>query len=481
VLKLTRVVFQLDVLEQDAFDILRLVRSWKNRIAPINRIPPEILALVPNFWSVEDRDENLITLTHVCRAWRDLFVMRPTLWTDIDCVDEDKTRAYLERSKSSPINLSLASDKVDLSDPFFEFIPDITGRLKSLEIDLYPDDLQLISVHLSRRAPLLEVLAVRSGDDPVLPSVLFNGDLSSLRKLQLKYVRTELPWRNMVNLTSFTLRHDSPISVRQFLDFFEGAPHLHEVDILSPTPISDAQSGRLVSLACLQRMKAGLDPFSSLFDHLLIPVGAHLKMGVDLPSPPIEGRPPRFIKNLKNLSNFTVIKLISGDPHIYFSGPNGEVRMYTRTGWFFRSLAHFDTSKTRRFEIIQHSNPPTDGSVHRTLLPMDDLRTLTLYQCGGPHIFICALDPSMSSSGVVICSKLEELIIVQGGEFDIKIVVAMAAARAARGAKLGFVRIDPWGKTVYPQSDVLELKKHILHVECPIRVAAPRTGSSEEG
>jgi len=170
-----------------------MIRSWRNRIAAINRIPPEILTLVPDFWDVDGRDENLIVLTHVRRAWREVFVSRPTLWTDLKCADLDKTRIYLERSKSSPINLSLNSNYMVLSNPFFEFIPGATGRPKSLDIDVLPRALQLISRHLSHPTPLLEVLSIRSNWYPVLPSALFDGDLSSMRKLQLKYVRTELP------------------------------------------------------------------------------------------------------------------------------------------------------------------------------------------------------------------------------------------------------------------------------------------------
>ena len=468
--KLTHVIFQFDALERDAFDILQLIRSWKNRLAPINRIPPEILALVPDFWGVRNRDENIITVTHVCRAWREVFVSRPTLWTGLSCVDLDKTRVYLERSKSSPINLSLDGNYVTLSNALFELISNATGRLKSVTIVLEPEDLQLISACLSRPAPLLEVLSVDGYDDSVLSSALFGGDLSSLRELHLACVRTELPWRNMVNLTSFTLNNASPISVIRFLDFFENAPHLREVDILS-TPISDAQDGRLVPLTCLQRMDAGHHPSSSLFDHLLIPVGACLAMSVDLPDPPIKDCPPRFIDNLKNLSNVTAIILDGGMSFIRFSGPSGKVRMDTQSHstWvhlLLESLAHFDTSNTERLEITQYHSPLTSDPVYRALLPMKALHTLKLDRCGDPHIFIYALDPGMGSSGAVVCPNLEELVIVHGVVFDLKDVVATAAARASRGAKLKSVKIDSCHKAVYSQSDVLELKKHVLHVEC---------------
>ena len=419
---------------------------------------------------MDDRDANTIALTHVCRAWREVFVSRPTLWTDLNCVDLDKTRVYLERSKSSPINLSMDAYHGTLSDAFFDYIPDATGRLKSVDINVGPENLQLVSASLSLPAPLLEVLSVRSYGDPVFSPAIFNGDLSSLHELQLVRVRTGLPWRNMVNLTLFALSHESPISVGQFLDFFESAPHLCEIDISPTTVIPDAQNGRLVPLPCLQRMNAGHHPSSSLFDHLLIPVGTRLTMGVDLPSPPIEGRPPRFIDNLKNLSNVTAIKLDGRMSCIYFDGPSGKVWMNTRATWFrllLGCLANFDTSKTERLELIQCSNPPNGDPVCQLLLPMKDLRTLKLDRCEDSRIYIHALDPKTSSSGDMICPKLEELFVMhEERAFDIKNIVVVAAVRASRGAKLKSVKIVTFTRTRYSQPDVLELKKHVLHVEC---------------
>lgn len=73
----------------------------------------------------------------------------------------------------------------------------------------------------------------------------------------------------------------------------------------------------------------------------------------------------------------------------------------------------------------------------------------------------------MSPSGVVVCPKLEELVIeIYLERFDIKDVIGIAAARAIRGMKLKSVRIINSSRTTYPQVDVLELKKHVLNVEC---------------
>ncbi|KAF9645561.1 hypothetical protein BDM02DRAFT_3079455, partial [Thelephora ganbajun] len=79
------------------------IRSCWNRLAPINRLPPDILILIPNFWDKRSRGRFVIALTHVCRAWREIFTSRSSLWTDFHCMDAEKTRVYLERSKSSPI------------------------------------------------------------------------------------------------------------------------------------------------------------------------------------------------------------------------------------------------------------------------------------------------------------------------------------------------------------------------------------------
>jgi len=287
----------------------------------------------------------------------------------------------------------------------------------------------------------------------------------------------------MVNLTSFKLVHTSPITVTQFLDFFESAPHLREVRLSSMAPITGAQNGRLVSLACLTKMNTrGHHPSSPLFDHVLIPVGAHVRIRVDLPIPLVNGRPPRFLNNLTNLPNFTAIKLEDGPSRMLFSGPNGEVRVVPQvdgTCLMLGSLTNFDTSKTERLEIKCGKCPFSDP-IYGALLPMKDLRTLTLTRCEDPRIFVRALHHGISLSGVVVCPKLEMLVIEHDGTFDIKDIVETAAVRASRGAKLKTVRIFPFHKTVNSRLDVLELKKYVLHVES-WRDQPQRSRWNEEG
>jgi len=452
-------------------------------LAPINRIPREILALIPDFLDTRDRDEGVIALTHVCRAWREVFVSRSSLWTNFDCSDEEKTRVYFERSKSSPINLSLdllASDGILPGNPFFQIIPHATGRLKSLFVKGQSKDVEVVTSHLSHPAPLLEHLSIRTKPpfahrNPVLPSALFNGDLSSLRVLRLESVHTELPWRNMVNLTSFTLSYTlEEISVGQLLDFFENAPHLEAIELYFAIPTSGVQDRRVVSLECLKRMYIKNDGSPSvLLDHLLIPVGAKLEIEARLLSSLIGEHLPRCLDNLKNFSDFTAIRLHRTG--MEFSGPNGQVKITLRasrdgsTDLTLGSLAEFDTSKTERLEI-EDGALPSKEPLYQALLPMKDLRTFTLSGSISPDILIRALQPSTSSSEVMVCPKLEEFVIVLYPVYfglessEITSTIEMAVARASRGGKLKTVRIFHRRGTA--NLDVSELRKHVWNVEC---------------
>ena len=103
----------------------------------------------------------------------------------------------------------------------------------------------------------------------------------------------------------------------------------------------------------------GSCPSSVMLDHLLIPVGAELKMRVNLLSSPIREHLSRSLDNFKNFSNSTEIKLYLSefDPHAVSSEPNGQVEMIATTyredwtGLVFESLARVDTSKTERLKI----------------------------------------------------------------------------------------------------------------------------------
>ena len=165
--------------------MLGLVRSMKNTFAPVNRIPLGVLSLIPDHLKNEDldnRDAQLITLTHICHAWRGVFVSRCSLWTSLNCLDPHKTLTYIERSTPLPLEIRL-DDKSRRGDALPLVLPHI-GRLGPLtvhgSVDTTPDFIR----HFSQSAPLLWKLVIRlpvgHNQLPAFPSTLFNRELSSV-------------------------------------------------------------------------------------------------------------------------------------------------------------------------------------------------------------------------------------------------------------------------------------------------------------
>ena len=439
----------------------------------------------------DEDDEDLIAMSHVCQTWREISTSRSPLWSNFNCTIADKTRVYLERSKSAPINIWLDRDYVlPPSDPLLQVIPHNVGRLKSFSMAAKPAILPDIIAHLPPDAPLLERLeidcSIRSttSHDPTLTDTLFNGNLSSLRVFRLERVCTGLPWRNMVNLTLFVLGSMSPDSpsVGQLLDFFESAPRLRKISLASTTSTTGGESGRLASLACLKRMEIRFaSPSPHLLSHLVIPVGAKLTAVGNSFRRITKDLLPRSLDNLRNISNFTKIHLrITDRARITLSGPSGQFSMASSVASApsgFEALVRLDTSKVERLEVVGSKHPSALPS-YQGLLPLKSLRTLTLSRCRNPFTFMAVLSPNMDTSGVVVCPKLEEIVVVLDSdteEIDVESTTEIAAARASRGAKLRTLKIV--GKLNL--GDVLELKKHVSNVECDLVVDVIESDSDD--
>lgn len=445
----------------------------------------DIFSLIPDYWNVHERGKDVIALTHVCQAWRKTFISRPSLWTNVNCVDPDKIRVYFERSKGSSICLQIGRrwdpcPSGPLSQAISQVVSHATGRFKSVRIEDVTGNLQNIVAHLSRPAPLLEHLAIANclhyqlGDNVTL-AALFNGDLSSLRTLTLWSIRTELPWKNMVNLSSFKLTYPPPegTSIKQFVDFFQSAPRLCEIDLRHAIPTSGVEVGRLVSLECLKRMEIfGGGPCSLLLDHLLIPTGAYLSVGMCWNGDRLEGHFPRDLKNLRNLSGCTEIHLTlsKANPSIYFIGPNGNIRVSSEareddiTPQVLEYLARFSTSRIERLEL-HYDNSPRGDLLFWALKPMENLRTFKISRSKLASTIIRALDPHLNA-GQIACPNLKRIALDPHAgldKFDVVGVIKLALRRASKGAKLEAIRITNRG--ICFETYVLNSSGHSLRME----------------
>ena len=475
--------------------MLILARSLKNSFAPINRIPPEVLSLIPDHWNEDATDRDLITLTHVCRGWRTIFISRPSLWSYLDCSNIDKTRTYIERSKAAPLEICVKAFRKYFytKEAFLLAVPHI-GRLKYLSI--FARNLPSIIHYFFCRAPLLEELNIKLCGHrvPILSDTFLDGNLPSLRDLRLTGVVTRLPWKNLSNLTTFYLCDipEDQVSIAQLLDFFENAP-LHTIKLKHSIPnSSDASPGRIVSLSSLKTLAiTGQPAHSTLLDHLSIPTGASLVLESNFSgdTSPFLDHLPEPSENIKTLSRITTINLLLSVARKFLrlGGPNGETRIYShRTSYWgipsfvvdsqiLRSLDRSILSTTKwlaisRSELPVHTN---ERQVFRTLSSMNDLRTLTLTRCVNlPFIF--ALNPDQSSSNLVICPKLEDLLlyVLRLDVSNITDISSMAKERAVRGAKLSSITIVGVSELA-PGVGVFKLREHVERVDYTVDNAIP--------
>ena len=469
---------QVEALERDAFEVLRLVRSIKNSFAPINRIPSEVLSLIPDYHGEDDWmvDQDLIALTHVCHGWREMFISRSSLWTRFDFRNTDKTNTYIERSKSSPLKLYIGWSTI-IDHTFPPMVQQI-HRLKSLTVDVgfFPTILQ----HFSCQTPLLDELDIRSLREPVLNSTLFNGDLSSLTTLRLEGALAYFPWKNLANLqTAVFITQLHAYSTTQILDFFESAPLLHTVSLwCSLSNSSDAPSGRMVHLRHLKVLTIQAHPpHSVLLQHLHIPAGASLisKYPVRNERAPFLDHLPVNSPNLNNLSPITTINLHFDVEHkfVRFSGPNGSLRVLstwerwgglpplTRDGHILRSIGHsmLSTIQTLSISRYRHLRPAqvNECPIYQTLSSTNNLRTLVLTDCNYlPFVF--ALNPRWHPTDPILCSNLEELIFYISSWYNFNPSLAeVLEQRALRGVRLPLLRfVDLSGRGEMKEKPELE-------------------------
>ena len=479
--------------------VLGLLRLTKNSLASINQIPPEVLSLIAQNC---DTDEDLLTLTHVCHSWREIFISHASLWTNLDCPVVDKTRVYLERSKTSLLRICL--EEQWLNDAFLLTVPHI-GRFESFSLSGPLIDIIEPIEHLKSPSPLLKALslAVTDEDGVYLPNTIFGGGLPSLYKLHFVGIVPDLDkFGNMPNLRTLSLSNVPPdlISVTELLDFFECAPLLREILLEYAFPkSSNAPLGRIVPLPNLKHFTISAPPpHTILMNHLLILTGASINQKVTFhdTGSPISSLIPKDFDNLKHLSNITSITLdFTLTLYLRFEGPSGVHCIssdWLPQGPFPTSLGcsvleSLDVLSVSVVEMLQieqwqstiSSTSVEESSIYRTFHCMDNLRALTLTACLSCPFFH-ALNPRRNASGVVICPKLKELVVYTWTEErnPISELLGMAKEQASRGTKLETVVIA--GAEELLPATVLEVRTYISRVEYIRFRTPPEVSTSDE-
>jgi hypothetical protein len=306
------------------------VRYLQNSFAPVNRLPPEVICLIPSsFRSKRD----LINATAVCRHWRNALLSSPDLWCDVDCSGslgprrECMFRECLQRSRSAPLNVRLTSVR---------YLPDITPhlpRFNSLEIQLTVEgQLAKIATHFSQPAPLLRGLTISAaalGRGLLsLPPASFGGEFAALKTLRLTGFSVLKMPHHFPRLIRFDLQTPDATSLRidAMLQVLEQMPSLEVLRVrfcpFRHSPVSFASSLRLVSLPKLKEVEiTTLDGSGVLQEYppyippllfaLILPSVEQITIGA-LPPEGSAALPSSFEEQLPSFAETATVEVYSG-------------------------------------------------------------------------------------------------------------------------------------------------------------------------
>ncbi|KAI0043304.1 hypothetical protein FA95DRAFT_1681999 [Auriscalpium vulgare] len=218
--------------------LLATLDAHINAVAPVSRLPPELLCRVFSNLVEEEEEEGYlqpgmdrfprtmpwVRLSHVCRHWRDVALNDPTFWARLNLpLPPQWADAIISRSQGSPLFLSCRYNSYAVTMPVTWLPIDSLENVQHME--LLPghncSGIDLARV-LSSPAPLLEDVSIVAAPLPVvtLSTPFFADHAPRLRKLAICNVRGSL-WTSsfLRNLVCFHVSGcvQPPRSMREFM------------------------------------------------------------------------------------------------------------------------------------------------------------------------------------------------------------------------------------------------------------------------
>jgi len=370
--------------------ILRKTRRIKNSLAPINHLPPETLAHITTFLATE---RDLINATAVCQQWRTALLSFPRLWRNAGG-SSSEIQAYIERSKSTPIDVSLSSPELaELIVPHISRLVGLTARLDDsssfsqiIERLRYPIP-TLHTFRIFASAPQLYKL-----DSPLSHFFLYS------KRLDTDGISVFRGPQTFPHVTEFTM-HTSrylPMSMNNFLRALEQLPALERAHITFNNHLFAELAPRVITLPHVREMS--ISAFGEvnictqyILGFLQLPKLTSLRVQLPLLAPPHAGFPVatfgKLFPNLAELPELQVnVGMSSGEftfrSHSqaalkYVTGPLSEYNSYKSLLW--RELLLHSVRRLTVNVVL----PPTGQEFEWLIGLLRDLKFLEHLELGG--------------------------------------------------------------------------------------------------
>ena len=285
-----------------------------------------------------------ITVTHVCRYWRETAFAFPILWTDIDTSCTLASLAFLDRAGQSPLRVHLR-DAITLSrvKPSLEhgrLLQTIAAHAQQFqELHIQPTFRYgpAILRYLDTPAPQLEALSIALGvsqdQDKTLP-LLFAGQTPRLSRLTLfNFAKWPECWplgESLTHLCLYAQHIRARLPMSDFLTLLAGCTRLEELIVVEagPSPVQVQPTGPTTDLSShspsvlldMPRLRllhignwSSVRLISQFLDHLIIPHTAKVEIWADVLFHGLETLSsllPRDISNLHPLHNLKAVHLM---------------------------------------------------------------------------------------------------------------------------------------------------------------------------
>ncbi|EIW52399.1 uncharacterized protein TRAVEDRAFT_53821 [Trametes versicolor FP-101664 SS1] len=286
-----------------------------NTIAPVNRLPPEILSVIFDISSIQPlvhelpRKEEWATAYHsarvlqtqimaVCRLWRDTALSTSSLWSDIASLTTEGCPTSIQLSRAQGTTLCLYSGAGHRAKEILPVLASHTHRIRVLWICdacgswIPTEDIRDVFLSFPELAHCIEEITVHANSPPTWPlaktpspppRTLFSGFAPQLRVLRLTLSCLPfIPEDTLPNLTELYLDNDCYVTHSSLLLILERAPMLEQVYLATPIPWSSTSpplTGRIVPMPKLRRITLDVqaDP-SPLLRALALPPSCLVKL-----------------------------------------------------------------------------------------------------------------------------------------------------------------------------------------------------------
>ena len=316
---------QVSQLYQDTLTAFTTVCEWRNSFTPINRMPLDILSLIPTYLtSRKDR----FRASFVCRHWRRTLLQCAELWSELFLSKRsvrDDVEVLLKRAKCSALDVHIS---IRIPVNVMVLLSSRTAQLRHLHLSYNTwEDVQSFSKVNSGPLPLLHTLEIFTANSDIPED---SGAVIPL-------------FRNAVNLEVFRLHSDSEL--QPFLSHF----------VFPNLTLFDFSVGLLESLHASQLLDF-LETSSMLRT-------VHMKIDGDIS---FEGVPQERVVILPNVEYFD---LIVGD-----GGPNHEIAAYISCPSARRTLLKYENGTAEEIEGIFPSSVSWNRIIRQyTTSPLEEV------------------------------------------------------------------------------------------------------------